>query len=333
MSYITGGIDPQLAIALEQYSNIQHRNIFGLQLDADTGTVPVDVWSIAKTYTPPTSAQTIDVTAGANDAGALRSTGLITTASINQIVDSAANFVADGVVSGDIVLNDTTQEHSIVVSVASPNILDVLPMHHGNINEIGDTYRIVQVKGTGAAVVQIREGLDASLNMQSEFIILDTTNIVSTVNQYSRINLAQIHGVGSDGKNSGDVDFTAQIDGTLTAQIPAGYGQSTNTFYTVPRGYDAFITNIYASLYRSGVAKDAMAQMSVYERLYDGLGYGSNGDWIRGTWGVSVFGASGKPYQPYIKISEYSDVWIRVEDVSDDNSVISAGYDIILVQK
>ena len=333
MSYITGGIDPQLAIALGQFDNIQHKNIFGIQFDASTGNVPVDIWSIPKTYTPPTSAQAIDVTAGANDAGGLVSSGLVSTASLTQIIDSTADFIADGVIAGDIVLNDTNQDHSIVVSVVSANVLNVLPMHHGNINEIGGAYRIVNIKGTGAAVVHINDGLDANLDPQSEFIILDTTNKVTTVNQYSRINLAQIHGVGADGSNSGDIDFTAQIDGNIVEQIPAGYGQSANTHYTIPRGYDGYITNIAASLYRVGAASDAMAQISIYERIYDGLGYGSNGNWVRGVFGISLFGASGKTFNPYMKVNEFSDIWMRVEDVSDNDSIVSGAYDLILVKK
>jgi hypothetical protein len=332
MSYITGGIDPQLAIALGRFETIKSRSIFGIQFDADTG-ASVDVWGNASLYTPPTSAQTIDITAGANDSGVLRSSGLITTASINQIIDASADFVGDGVVAGDVVLNDTNQDHSLVTKVVSANVLDVIPMRNGIINEIGGAYRIVEIADTGAAVLHISEGLDADLNIQSEFVILDNINTVSTVNQYSRINYAQIIGAGSGGSNGGEIQLTASVDTTIAAQIPAGYGQTVSTHYTIPRGYDAYMTNIAASLFRSGAASDAMAQISIHERVCDGLASGSLGNDIRGVWGISVFGASGKPYIPYVKVSEFSDVWMRVEEVSDNNSIVSGAYDLILVEK
>ena len=333
MSYITGGIDPQLAIALEQFGTIEQRNIFGIQPDASTGGVPVDVWGIPTLYTPPTSAQIIEVDAGANDTGLLRSSGLITTSSINQIINSSADFIGDGVVAGDVVLNDSNQDYSLVTSVVSANVLDVIPMRNGRINEIGGSYRIVQIIDSGAAVLHIREGLDANLNIQSEFVILNNTNKVSTINQYSRINYAQIIGVGAGGSNDGEIQLIASVDTTVAAQIPAGYGQTVSTHYTIPRGYNAYMTNISASLFRTGASSDAMAQISIHERVCDGLAFGSLGNDIRKVWGISMLGASGKPYIPYVKVSEFSDIWMRVEDVSDNNSIVSGSYDLILVKK
>jgi hypothetical protein len=332
MSYITNGNDPQLLIASGAFSTIKQWNVFGLQPDADTGAVPMDVWGNNKPYTPPTSAQTMEVSStSTQDIGALRSSGTITAASQTQIIDSGADFVADGVVAGDIVLNDSLMDHSVVINVVSPTILDLIPLHHGGINEIGHSYRIATPAHKGAFVVRV-DGLDAMLSEISEFVILNGTSVVNTVNQYSRINFCQIQGSGIDNTNNGDITFVALTDTTTTNIIPTGKGQSTNSFRTIPQGYNAYITNITASLYRSGAASDAMAQIAVYENLWAGVGF-AQGLWLKSIFGVSVAGEYAKMYVPYMEITEGSDVWMRIEDVSDNNSIISITYDVILIEK
>jgi hypothetical protein len=331
MSYITGGEDSQLLISNGAFSNIKHWSVFGWQPDADTGSIPVDVWSVPKLYTPPSSAQVMNVQSTSTDAGSLTSSGLISTASATQIIDSSANFIGDGVVVGDIVLNDTSMDHSVVVSVVSANVLDILPMHHSTTNEIGASYRVVTPAGAGATVLRI-DGLDANLDEISEYVILNGAGIVPTLQQFARVNFCEIHGIFKSESNDGDIEIIGSVDGNAANVVPSQKGHSTNSFRTIPRGYRGFITNITASLYRSGVASDAMAQIALYENLWSGYGY-PQGNWLRGIFGVSVAGEYEKSYNPYKVLEEGSDIWMRVEDVSDNNSVISVSYDVILIKK
>lgn len=331
MSYITGGNDPQLLISNGAFSNIKHWNVFGLQPDADTVSVPVDVWNDQHTYIPPSVAQFIDVTSTGTDAGSLTSSGLISIASATQIIDSSANFIADGVAAGDVVLNDTNMDHSVVVSVASANVLDIVPMHHSTTNEIGSSYRIVTTAGNGSSVVRI-DGLNNQLDEISEYIIMNAGTVVQTISEFARLNFCEAFGVSNSDSNNGDIIFTASVDASTVNIIPAEKGHSTNSFRTIPRGYRGFITNITASLYRSGVASDSMAQVALYENLWSGFGY-PQGNWLRGIFGVSVTNEYQKHYKPYKVIEEGSDIWMRVEDVSDNNSVISVSYDVVLIEK
>lgn len=336
MSFDGVNMDPMLEISRGVFPNIKYRNLKGRNPDVDTGTVPEDLWDgNTALYVPPTFAQPLDITGGAQDTGVkvnVTSGGTVTTASLTQIIDTAADFVTDAIVQGDIVLNDTTQDHSYVISVDSANVLTVIRMHHGDVNEIGDVYRIVRATGTGAAVAHIKEGLDVNLDIQKEFVILNGAAIVSTVNDYSRLNIAHTHGVGSGGANAGNIEFTAQTDGTLTGRITAGLGEMAQLFYTVPRGYDGWITGLESTLFKTGAASDALAQVTLHEKLWKGLGY-DDGDLLRGSWGVSVHSNIVRTYRPYLYISEFSDVWMRAEDVSDSNSIITGEVDIILTAK
>lgn len=58
----------------------------------------------------------------------------------------------------------------------------------------------------------------------SEIITMNGTTPVSTVNSYVMINRLQVVLWGTSGPNVGDIAATAQVDGTDTNTIPAGFG-------------------------------------------------------------------------------------------------------------
>jgi len=84
-------------------------------------------------------------------------------------------------------------------------------------------------------------GLDANYNLLSEYITLNGTTGVTTVNSYLRINGLFI----TNGVNAGTI--TCKNSTVLYAQINPGIGQSQMSIYTVPNGYTFYLTYIQAN--------------------------------------------------------------------------------------
>jgi len=85
-------------------------------------------------------------------------------------------------------------------------------------------------------------GLDSSYNIQTEEITLDASNSttpVATTKQFLRINSVYVNnGV----TNQGDITVrVANGSGTLVEIIPAGFGRSMSSIYTVPSGYTGYL--------------------------------------------------------------------------------------------
>jgi hypothetical protein len=91
-------------------------------------------------------------------------------------------------------------------------------------------------------------GLDASYNVQTEEVILDETNSttpVATTKQFKRINNVYVNnGITNES------DITVRVtdgSGTLVEIIPAGFGRSMTSVYTVPAGYTGYLLKGSAS--------------------------------------------------------------------------------------
>jgi len=293
-----------------------------------------DIWSAGGVYVPPTQARLHDVVSTSTaDTGTVLSSGTPTTKSAVSLIDSTATFSTDTVAVGDIVLNDTTQDHSIVTAVVSETELSVVKMHHGTFNSVGDSYRVVTAGSTGAVVAHIKSGLDSNFDQQSEFVVLNGQTDVETTKSYLRINRFHIHGAGSGGVNAGVISVTAQTDATVTAEIPTGFGQTLMAHYTIPRNYKAYITNVYATINKvSGTTPSA--DIVLWEHLWAGNTTSvGDGKFLHGYWGVTPQSSGTlKTYNPYKFVSEFADVWLAAPAVAGTTPDISAGFDLILVK-
>lgn len=305
---------------------------FGQNSDVDKITVPEDVTDIGGVYIPPTADRTHNIASTSiQDVGALLSTGAVDTYSTTTHIftDASADFVTDTVSVGDIFLDDTSQDHSVVISVTNLTTLVLEPLHHSSPSIVGNTYRIVDRTGTGAAVLHIKQGGQKAGARYSEFIIMNGTTNVATVNAYYRITRMHVHGVGSNGEAVGDISATAQTDLTITAKVVNGNGSTQMAFIHVPRGKTLFLYDWYVTMHRAGVASDAMAEVQLVSELWR---ENSDGRVLWSTLGASVQGGKAQvDFKSPLRFRQDEDIWIRVEDVSDDNSIISAGFNYIIV--
>lgn len=98
--------------------------------------------------------------------------------------------------------------------------------------------------GTGALTVTINY-LDGSYNEHSTVVTLNGTTAVPTtpVNIY-RVNAFRCTTVGTNNSPVGNITLRGIGGGTVYSYILAGYTRARNIVYTVPEGYNLYITSI-----------------------------------------------------------------------------------------
>jgi hypothetical protein len=272
-----------------------------------------------------------------NDTGIVVSTGTLTTTSISstEFIDSNATFVTDGVQVGDAVLNDGAFDHSCVEEVVSETEIRLVGYHDDNTSTSGDSYRVVRASSTGVSVLHITKGIGADGYFAGEFVVLNGTTNVPTLREYWRINRMHSDGVGSGATeaNVGTLTATADIDGTITASIYPGVGQTQMAFDTVPRGRVGYITNYYVSMFMPNKTLSATASIAMYFRKF--ITANGTGKIVEHNMDCAIDGSSNSPhiFNPYKPVKELTDVWLAVRELSDDGTFLSLGFDMVEVSQ
>ena len=177
---------------------------------------------------------------------------------------------------------------------------------------------------TGALTIRIF-GLDANYLLQQEDRTLNGTTNVATVNTYTMIYRMFILTAGSTGRNLGNIDATADVDGTVTARISINNNQTTMAIYQVPADKTGFLYQSYTNLHKVGGATtfaDSALMLKEFGgvwRLQDSLDLAiEGGGTVRHPYTAPVL----LPAKTYVKM---------VANPSKDAQDISAGFDLILV--
>jgi hypothetical protein len=103
--------------------------------------------------------------------------------------------------------------------------------------------------GTGARTIRVWGLTDWDTKESSEDIALNGTTPVNTVNSYVIIHRIRVITNGGT-INAGDITATAATDGTVTARLLTGEGQTQMCVYGVPSVQDLYLTQTYAALNR-----------------------------------------------------------------------------------
>ena len=320
--------DFYLEVAKGKIQQHTYVNKFGENHDIDTGTTPEDIWSAGGVYVPPTANRIHQIkSSSANDAGTLIGTYTSTTYSETQLIDSGATFITDGVSVGDVVVDDTSQDHTLVISIDSETQLTIENWHHNGSSNLGNVFRIATAASTGAVFTHVRLGQQKDGTSLTEFVLLNGVTNVPTVNTYFRMSRMHIHGVGTNKTNVGNITATADTDATVTAYIEAGHSQTLIAFVHVPQGKTAYMTSYYASMYRGTKIADAMAQMQLMSNLW-----GADVETVEHAFSLgAASGSFVKEFKPPKKFTQGTDIWMRCIEVTDSDSEISAGFDIVMV--
>lgn len=292
-------------------------------------TTPVEtIWDGGGIYLPPTAARLHDLASGSiTDAGTVITNGTVSDDGTNRsLIDTGKDFTSFPVNVGDAILSDTNMQIGFVTSVTATTLGIASAMRDANTgldgmpNLAGDTYRIVRDASTGASMVHII-GLGASFLEQEEFVVLNGQNDVETALAYSRHSRMRIFTTSTAGA-IGTVTSTAQVDGTITAQVIDGNNQTQMAVFTIPADRIGYIRRWKASLSGS-VSADAVVELKVGQLLRVGLTFD--------TQTISAAGSSNVPEESveYDVVPGGADVWLQAS-ASSPNTGVSGRFDVVM---
>ncbi len=180
--------------------------------------------------------------------------------------------------------------------------------------------------GTGARTVRIT-GLKStsSTSEESEDLTLNGTSAVTSVNTWYRIYRIRVLTAGSGGENAGIL--TARHTTTTAnvfASMPVGFNQSVIAAFSVPSGCTLLIKRVRVSIARaSGAAGSATVSLRV--RPPGGVFNAIRVFEIQ-TGGQVEFSLVGGDV-----VESGSDIKFRVEDVSDNNTIVEAAFEYVII--
>lgn len=161
----------------------------------------------------------------------------------------------------------------------------------------------------------------------SEEITLNGTTNVATVNAYVIIHRMKVLTKGATSVNVGKITATAATDGTVTAQINAGDGQTQMAIYGVPSTKTAYMTAYYASAIKASASLSVKITLLINAtpdtELLNFL--------TKHTIGLATEGANyaRHNFEPYFAIAGPAIIKIQGNS-SAVNTDVSAGFDLIL---
>jgi hypothetical protein len=169
------------------------------------------------------------------------------------------------------------------------------------------------------------EGLDSNYDILIETVTLHASNTaipVSTVNNFYRTNKMYLTG---NNTNNLPHDYNIELtygssSGTLVGKMNAPWGRGQNCFYTVPRGYEAFVLSINGN---SGKMDEITSSLWFHP-------YG-------GTWTLQksfkfISGTFDHNFRTPLRITEKSDIEIRAFALVE-SSRIGAEFQLLILPK
>lgn len=315
------------------FDGIEYSTKFGRNPDIDIGTAPEDMWNGGSVYTGFNATQNRNLevfSSDANDAGSLVSSGTATGGTGTTIVDSGANFTGDGVVVGDIVLNDTKGLHGFVNTVSATELtIDRWydGVENGHVADSGDTYRVATSSSTGAAVVRWENPLDEDhVEQTPAYTILNGVSTVVTTGNFFRLSTGRVVMAGSTGRNEGTITARQQTDtANVFVQMPT-FGRTTIGCWTVPFDKVCVIKNIKASIVR-GNGSPGSATIVLYTREFRGAFNGSR------VYEVGTDSAAADYIEGGLVLPPRTDIKFTIDQVSDNDTIAQASADFYFIDE
>lgn len=185
------------------------------------------------------------------------------------------------------------------------------------------------VAGTGARYVLV-EGLDSDYNKVSEVVTMNGATPVVTTQTFLRVYRTRVVLSGSGFTNAGVITTTSSTGGSTQSHIPAGFGISHASHFTIPAGYTGYYVKQVFSVYRNSGAASQSREVQFDLMLYSPA---SNTVYNSTTYALNNVGSSLMMVEPRFSspLPEKSDIWVRATaDVSNTTSAVSQ--EILLVK-
>ena len=159
------------------------------------------------------------------------------------------------------------------------------------------------------------QGLDGNYDEITETVTLTGTSAVTTTNEFIRI-----FRMTYDATNVGDI--TARVtsaSGTIVAKIDVGYAQTLMAIYTIPAGHTGYILTGDAT-----IDSNKNCQVMMYVREF--------GKAFRIGHIAEATGHYRYDFLSPLAIPEKSDIDIRVDEVSGNDTRVTANFDLVIVK-
>lgn len=221
----------------------------------------------------------------------------------------------DGVPTDIWDMANTVQDVDIWVAATTARIHDIVS------SDVGDA-----AAGVGARTLKVFGLVDWNTAEVSEDITLNGTTNVPTGNAYVIIHRMRVLTKGATSVNEGNITATAQTDGTITAEIYAGQGQTQMAIYGIPSTQTAYMTALWAGLNKATAGDVDIFLMENPEPNDELLNF-----LTKHTLGISTTGSSyvRHLFEPYHKIDGPAIIKLQGRG-TPINMDVSAGFDLIL---
>ncbi len=187
--------------------------------------------------------------------------------------------------------------------------------------------------GTGARTVRIWGLTGWDQSESSEDVTMNTGSPPVTSSSYVIIHRMKVLTWGTAGPNAGNITATATTDGTVTAQISTGNGQTLMTIFGIPIQHDAYLTCYVINAHEA--ANPATASEVDFTLLINEApnidattaGFINKSNIGTRTTGTLVFSRS---YKPYLKVT--GPAIIKLQAISTAADIEGVGeFDVIIV--
>lgn len=177
--------------------------------------------------------------------------------------------------------------------------------------------------GTGARTIRVT-GLDANYNVQQETITLNGTTPVNGLLNFIRVHTATIITAGSSGVNAGAITVRqTTTTANVFLSIVIGRNQSNCSAYTIPAGYTAYMRSLHIAC---GKPANVVLDGNIWTRNFGGVFRSRRPFFVSDNYRLSdaIYGG--------LVFTEKSDIVLRINTCSANNTAVNGGYDLILVK-
>ena len=189
--------------------------------------------------------------------------------------------------------------------------------------EVVSTSALDSVAVTGARTVTVTT-LVGDYVSSPQVITLNGLTAVPIPIQAIRINGGRCLTAGSVGTNVGDIIIRDAGGGTIRGIILAGFGTMRQAPYTVPAGFTLAVGYILLAVDSPSGSVGKFASISTYFKSPTGAAIQP----------LQIGNTNGQPYNhfsdPPLIVAERTDFALRINNASDNNTIVTAGWNGIL---